>query len=307
MQPCDRSPYIMQILRSSFHDGDGLRTVVYFKGCPLRCIWCHNPEGQDPLPEIFYYDYKCIKCGRCIDACKCHTVAGDQMLFDRANCRRCGKCATICPSGPLSLCGEKMSPEKLYDRIKRDARYYDRTGGGVTFSGGEALLYPDYLTDVLVLCKNDGINTAIESAMHVDRAAIDKVLDCVDAWMVDIKHTDPEEHKRLTGKDNRRILENIKYLASKAAERGVSVIARTPLIPGLNDSSENLIRTAEIALESGCKAWQILKYNNLGQSKYAQLGSKALFDSVPQTNEAIKELVVNINSRLGKDFAIFKS
>ena len=134
MQPSDPTPYIMQILRTSMHDGDGLRTVVYFKGCPLRCIWCHNPEGQSPKLDVFYYDYKCIKCGRCVELCQNHKVVDDVMVLNRDGCTLCGKCAEACPSGALSLCGNKMTPDQLYEAVARDKRYYDRTGGGVTFS-----------------------------------------------------------------------------------------------------------------------------------------------------------------------------
>lgn len=306
MQPSDNAPYIMQILRTSMHDGDGLRTVVYLKGCPLRCIWCHNPEGQSAGIDVFYYEDKCIKCGRCVELCDKHRVIDDAMVLDREGCARCGKCAELCPSGALSLCGSRMSPEELYAAIERDKRYYDRTGGGVTFSGGEALLYPDYLSRVLSLCKQGSINTAIESAMHVKRQAIDKVIDLVDCWMVDIKHMDSDIHKRLTGKGNEVILENIAYLAAEGKKRGVRVIARTPLVPGCNDDYQNLLSSARFARESGCSAWQILRYNDLGQSKYTRLGEDVPFDARPQIKESILELVERIDRDLGEPFAVYK-
>ncbi len=300
------SPYIMQILRTSFHDGDGLRTVVYFKGCPLKCIWCHNPEGQRVGYDVFYYEHKCIKCGRCLKACKNHTVKDDKMVFDRDNCTMCGKCAKECPSGALTLCGNNMSPEELFAVIKRDKDYYDRTGGGVTFSGGEALLYSDYLAHVMEKCKLEGIRIAVESAMYVDKTAIEKLLPYVNDWMVDIKHMDDQIHRRLTGKGNKRILENIEYLAKQAPKYGATVLARTPLIPGCNDDMENLSKTAQFAFACKTRGLQLLKYNNLGQVKYTQLGGEILFDGKPQANEHIVSLCNELNTNLSEGFVFFK-
>lgn len=298
-------PYVMNILRTSFHDGDGLRTVVYLKGCPLKCIWCHNPEGQRVGQDVLYYEHKCIKCGRCL-SCQSHKVEHDKMVFDRTACKLCGKCAYNCPTGALTLSGNTMSPDELFAVIKRDKDYYERTGGGVTFSGGEALLYPDYLVLVMEKCKLEGIRIAVESAMHVNKEAIDKLLPYVNDWMVDIKHTNNEAHRRLTGKGNKKILENIKYLAENAPKYGATVLARTPLIPGCNDDMENLEATARFAFNCKAKGLQILKYNNLGQVKYTQLGTALPFDAQPQTNQSITELCEHLNKITSHGFVFFK-
>ncbi len=177
------TPRISNISRTSLHDGPGIRTVVYFKGCTLRCKWCHNPETFSALPEILYASVKCIHCGKCVEQCpEHHKISGNDMLFLREGCTACGRCAAGCPSMALSLCGEEKTADELFAEIQKDAHYYAVSGGGVTFSGGECLLYPEYLAQVARKCKENRIDTAVESAFCVPWENVMRVLPFVDLF-----------------------------------------------------------------------------------------------------------------------------
>ena len=172
---------ITNISRGSMHDGPGVRTVVYFKGCGLRCQWCHNPETLSAESQLLYISNKCIHCGKCVECCpEHHKICGNDMLFIRDGCTVCGKCAAVCPSLALSLCGEQKTPQQIFDEIKKDAHYYSSSGGGVTFSGGECLLYPRFVAETAGMCMESGIHTAVESAFFVPWQNVQSVLPHVD-------------------------------------------------------------------------------------------------------------------------------
>ncbi|MHC1695097.1 MAG: glycyl-radical enzyme activating protein [Eubacteriales bacterium] len=280
---------IFDISRCSLHDGPGVRTVVYFKGCTLRCLWCHNPEGLSALPQILYYPDKCISCGRCASLCpKCHAISDGIHSYNPSLCSACGQCAARCPSKSLTLCGTDKTVEELMEEIRKDKPYFTRSGGGVTASGGEALLYPDFLCELFSRCAGEGIHTALESALNVPRESLEKVLPVTGLLIADLKHSDSAIHAVLTGAGNGRILENLSY----AASHHENIWIRIPLIPGYNDGWDNLKKSAEIidGLGSAVKRVELLKYNNLYGSKYSSLGMiPPMPPAVPQTDEEMEE------------------
>lgn len=243
---------ISDVVRASFHDGPGIRTVVYFKGCPLRCAWCHNPECISFEKQSLVYKDKCIGCGRCDEGCY---------------------------TGALSVCGRYISPEKLAEIIRADKTYFGENGG-VTFSGGEPLAHSDYITKVLDILKNDGINFAIETSLLYFKP---EILSCMQTVMADLKIWDSALHKKYTGLGNEAIKENF----IKLDKLGVPVIARTPLVPdivqGIKEISEFLKKLENV------KKYELLKYHPLGKAKYDALGYEFEHFSVP-TDEYFKEM-----------------
>lgn len=284
------NPLICNIARCSLHDGEGVRTVVYLKGCNLRCLWCHNPEGIRPEKEILLYPSRCIKCGRCAELCpEHHMISGGEPVFIRDGlCVKCGRCADACPNGALLLCGEERTEKELLTEILKDKPYYDNSGGGVTFSGGECLLYPEFLAHTLSLCRKASVDTAVETALCVPWENIEKVMPFTDAFIVDIKHADNDKHRVLTGRGNGLILENL----CRLSQLHNNICIRVPLIPTVNDDDENLCNTALIINSLGCgvKKVELLKYNNMAAGKYEALGLTAkIFAAMPQSEEEIRQ------------------
>jgi len=219
---------VINITRGSLHDGEGVRTVVYLKGCNMHCQWCHNPEGIPFKPQLLFAESKCIHCGLCIQTCpEHHVLENNQHIYKKDGCIACGRCAENCPVNALELCGVEKSPQDVLREILKDKHYYDTSSGGVTFSGGECLLHADFMREIVWLCQEAGVSVTVESAMNVPWKNVESLLPFVDSFYVDIKHMDSDEHKKYTGCDNRRILKNIKRLAGVA-----SILIRTPLIRG---------------------------------------------------------------------------
>lgn len=274
---------IFSIVRSSLHDGAGIRTVIYFKGCSLRCQWCHNPEGISPSDEIMYYPDKCIGCGRCAEVCPAHRSGGRYL---REGCTACGKCAAVCPNGATVKCGREYSSDELYDIIARDRHYYDLSGGGATFSGGECFLQPELLRELALKCRENGINTAAESALCFESSRLDIAVGLIDELFVDLKHMDTDRHKIYTGQGNSLILANIRALS----ERHANITVRIPLIPGVNDGEENLAASARFlnSCGEGVKRLELLRYNDLAAGKYDNLGLHRLFSAETQTDSAFE-------------------
>ena len=278
---------ISNISRTSLHDGPGIRTVVYFKGCGLHCAWCHNPETLSAETEILYAPTKCIRCGQCVAACPDHHIIQvNTMVFLRDGCQKCGSSTEACPSGAVSLCGKHYSVEDVMAQVRKDLHYYKQSGGGVTLSGGECLLHADFCAELLHHCKEAGIHTCIETALFVPWHNIEKVLPVCDFFYADCKIAAPEKHKQYTGQDNRLILENLQKLADAA---GKKVTVRIPLIPSVNDSAEDIQGFVACLQPFAGKlaGIEVLRYNNLAQGKYQQLEKDYTNFSNMQSDETL--------------------
>ena len=247
-------PYIFDIKRSSTVDGPGVRTAVFFKGCNLDCKWCHNPESKSPEPELALMTEKCIGCGVCKEICP-----------SPDSCALCGECVNNCPAEARKLYGRKYTADELYEIISTDIDFYRATGGGVTFSGGECMLYPDFLAEIAEKCASGGISVAIDTAGNLPPSHFEKVLPYTSCFLYDIKALDPELHKKGTGADNQLILENLE----KLIETGKRIIIRTPVIPGYNDGDE-LQKIKQYCTARGLEH-ELLPYHAIGESKKAAL------------------------------------
>ena len=269
---------VFNVQHFTIHDGPGIRTELFLKGCPLRCRWCSNPEGLVPYIQPGVYKKKCIsekKCGICKKVCPVENALqfyrGKLVSIDRDICTNCMACGDACPSEAVKQWGREMTVEEAMKEIRRDKGYYERSGGGVTLCGGEPLLQPDFIVDLFKACREEEINTCCESALHIKWENIEKILPWTDIMIADIKHMDSEIHKANTGVGNELIHENLK----KLAEAGMPLILRIPVIPGFNDNMENMEKTADFILnEMGnqIRTLQLLSFMRLGEEKYESLG-----------------------------------
>ena len=269
---------IFDIQRFSIYDGPGIRTNVFFKGCNLRCLWCHNPESQKSINQLLFYRDKCVGCGACAEVCK-NTFT--------PQCTACGKCTEVCTHGARVISGRTESAEEIAATVLRDIEYYKTSGGGVTLSGGEPLIQPDFAAEILKICKEKGIHTAIETAGCVPWESFQKVLPFLDLVLFDIKCLDESNHIKCTGVSNRLILEN----AEKLKNSGVKILFRTPVIPGYNDS--------EIAaIGEFCKPfdYEILAYHKTGCGKYTALGTEY---SLPDVEAPSREYMEKLAEESG--------
>ena len=245
---------VFEVKRFAVHDGEGVRTTLFLKGCPLRCPWCQNPEGIDPAPALWYNPTACVGCGSCVNNCPSLALTlTDRVHIQRKDCVLCGKCVDLCPAGALSLCGKEMSAREAADLLLRDRPFFG-ADGGVTLSGGEVLLQWEFAAQVLALCRAEGVHTAIETSMQGPRAAVAALLPVVDQFLV--------------GTDNRLILDNYRFLK----ESGACVLTRTPLIPGYTDSEDNIRAIARFIRSVDPDAsYELLNFNPLCRSKYSAL------------------------------------
>ena len=257
---------VFDIKRYAIHDGDGIRTTIFLKGCPLCCKWCHNPEGLDTKIQLGYIANTCMGCMRCIKRCKkgCLSIENGQIRISES-CDACGECVEYCPTNSLKLIGQEMSLDRLRKEIEKDRIFYETTGGGVTFSGGEVFMQTEFLLDALKMCKEMGVHTTIESSFMTRFDNIKKVMNYVDQFIVDIKLMNADMHKEYTGVSNEIILNNIQ----KLMEYDVSLLIRTPLIPNITATKENLVAIGEFVskLEHTVDI-ELLNYNPLAESKY---------------------------------------
>ena len=259
---------IFEIKRFAVHDGNGIRTTVFFKGCPLKCLWCHNPEGLDCKPQLAFYQNKCISCGECGKVCvqNAHTFPEGLHVFDRSKCIVCGKCEATCPRSALTLYGKEVTIDELMPTLLEDADFYRTSGGGVTLSGGECLLQADFCAELLKRLKENGISTAVDTCGYVPKASIRKVMPYTDVFLYDVKAFDEQTHIQCTGHSNKLILENLKEI--DAAEIPVEI--RIPYVPGYNDDQMEKIAVflSDLKNISGIR---ILPYHNYAGSKYLAL------------------------------------
>ena len=276
---------IFQIKRFAVHDGEGIRTTVFFKGCPLRCVWCHNPEGIAPQSETAYFSHKCIACGECVGVCptSAHTLAGGGHSYQRDICSACGNCAEVCLGNALVFYGTEKSVDELLHELLKDKEFYQTSGGGVTLSGGECLLQADFCAELLKKLKENGVHTAVDTCGFVPQTALDKVMPYTDIFLYDIKAIDEETHKRCTGQSNRKILQNLSYLD----EKGCKTEIRIPFVPDYNDTEMDKIADFCKSLKHIAKV-EVLPYHNYAGSKYESLGMPNTLPIRTPTNEEVE-------------------
>jgi pyruvate formate lyase activating enzyme len=265
--------YIFNIQRYSLHDGPGLRTTIFLKGCPLRCLWCSNPESQNPFPEIMFSEKKCKQCGECIPICPNNALhKGDHtLIINREVCNSCGKCEEICVYDAIKIIGKKYSVEEIMNEIKKDTIFYRSSKGGITISGGEPLFQVEFAKSILEECKIYNIHTAIQTSGYSEFSDLLYILPYVDLFIYDFKHIDPYIHEKLTGVKNDIIIENLERLVKYASNR---VIIQIPIIPSINDSKEHITKVASFIsqLKDKILGINIIPYHKLGIPKYIALG-----------------------------------
>lgn len=288
---------IFDIQRFSVHDGPGIRTTFFLKGCPLRCGWCHNPEGLEGHIQLQYREESCIHCGECKAVCpaRCHFLENGRHTVDFSRCNACGACTDVCPSGALSLMGQEVSPETVLRAAQRDVPFYGAEGG-VTFSGGEASRQPEFLTQCLSLCRNAGLHTAVDTCGLMEKTTLETLAELCDLFLYDIKAITPALHQQGTGADNARILENYRILL----ERGCRVWVRVPVIGGFNASEEEMSRIAAfLQANPGAEQIELMPYHRLGIGKYSQIGFSTPEDSLRQVSHRQMQRIYEIFQHAG--------
>lgn len=277
---------VFDLQRYSIHDGPGIRTVVFLKGCPLQCQWCCNPESQRMMPELEFRFSLCQQCGQCISACPVNAVNPDVTVqpmqkIDRNICTLCGECVKVCPTGALRMAGQWLESNEIMDRCLQDADAYRRSGGGVTLSGGEPLAQPDFSVELLQQLYDRNIHTSVETTGFGSWENLEKFLPVTDLFLFDIKHLNPQIHLQLTGVSNQLILHNLENLVNHSA----NIILRIPVIPGLNDDRENMEKLLSLAMEYSIKEVHLMPFHQLGREKYDRIGENYLLKSLPAVFE----------------------
>lgn len=277
---------VFNIQRYCIDDGPGIRTTIFFKGCPLNCWWCHNPESQNEKKAIIYNKNKCILCYTCVDMCKMDCIT-KELKIDMNSCTLCGKCTHNCPTEALEMLGKQMNIEEIMNEIVKDKVFYEESGGGVTFSGGEPLMQADFLEEVLSRCHDKGIHTTVDTSGYCTWEALSKVSNKVDLFLYDIKHMDESKHKKFTGVSNKLILNNLKKLSALNKD----IWVRLPIIPTVNDDYKNLSDTGEFLQSLGLKNVYILPYHNMFMDKYQTLGMRYNLKDIKPPSEVIMEKI----------------
>lgn len=279
---------VFQTIHGSFVDGHGIRTTVFLKGCPLRCLWCCNPEGQEPHPEIRLVVSKCNSCGRCLETCGVNAITLDRehgerrIRIDRKACTNCGECIGVCFTGALGFFGKSLSVGEVFDAVKKDEQYYSRSGGGVTIGGGEPTFQPTFTGELLKRCKGSGLHTAIDTCGYTLDGAGLGILEEADLLLYDFKSMDPKSHLQSTGAENGPVLANLQRLASL----GKPIIIRMPIVPGYNDSMEEIMAAGEFLSEmKTIERVDLLPYHKYGTVKYEELGKSYKLKKVEPPSE----------------------
>ncbi|MCC8164647.1 MAG: glycyl-radical enzyme activating protein [Planctomycetes bacterium] len=271
---------LFNIQRFSIHDGPGIRTTVFFKGCPMRCLWCSNPESIRPEPEVMWQKAACTGCRACVTACPVGAVVGaaDGPTFDRVRCTACGACLAACPHGALTMAGKLYSLEEVTTECQRDRDFFEESGGGVTLSGGEATAQADFAAALLRRLRDDNVHTAIETNGVTGRDAFRKVAALADLILFDIKHHDPDKHREGTGRDIRAVCENLRWLVASDRE----VVVRIPVIRGYSETRADAAAFARLLGAVGVRRAQLLPFHQMGQNKYAMIGRDYALADQPQ-------------------------
>ena len=291
----ETSGVIFNVMRFAVHDGPGIRTTVFLKGCPLSCSWCHNPESQSFSPEPMYGPDKCIACRECVQACHPGALQwhDDKPVRDGKRCQLCGECCDACPSEARRFVGYRVSVSDLVARILRDRIIMDESGGGVTFSGGEPLSQSDFLCAALDACRAEGLHTAVDTCGYARAEVFERVCKLTDLLLFDLKLMDPVRHKQATGVDNGLILENL----LSAADSGRELIVRIPIVPGVNDDGTNVAATLEFMASAGVKNVDLLPYHATGVGKYRRLDASLPEEIIPPAEAQMRALHNQFASR----------
>jgi pyruvate formate lyase activating enzyme len=279
---------ILHLQRLSTEDGPGIRTTVFFKGCPLACTWCHNPESIARHLETQWHEGRCLTCGTCLYACPhgCLSLTDDGLQIDREHCEYCGECAEACPSGALEALGQTVGVEELVAELLKDRAYYEKSGGGVTLSGGEPSFQPDFAGALLKALKYEGISTALDTCGLASQKVLGRLLTHTDLVLFDLKLFGSKQHRQFTGQPNDLILENLRFVRDfiKKSEKHIDLWIRTPLIPGATDTEENLrglSRFVSDELDGIVSRWELCAFNNLCKDQYARLGMEWSYAETP--------------------------
>jgi pyruvate formate lyase activating enzyme len=290
----------------SVQDGPGIRTTVFLKGCPLRCLWCHSPESQQFHAQLSWISMRCIgveKCGKCLDACSKgavspgkwtqHAATNEKIQLihvDRSICDNCGDCTAVCHWKALEMCGKDYTVEELLKRVMKDEPFYEQSGGGVTLSGGEPLSQPQFILQLLMRLKECGIHTAVDTSGYAKYKIIERILPYTDLFLYDLKHMNDKQHKMVTGVSNERILEN----AEKIARAGGKMQIRIPVIPDFNDSSESIQEIGEFckSLGDAVTVIQLLPYHNLGVMKYHRISDGQALEADLPSDEKMSAIII---------------
>ncbi len=288
---------VFNIQYFNLHDGPGTRTLVFFKGCPLQCKWCSNPESMSRLPEVGFTGSRCNGCGKCLDVCPEEALYlndGKVLNVDRQKCNACGECVSACSEEALTVYGKEMTDREVFEVVYKDKMFYEGTGGGVTVSGGEPLLQPDFLISLFNLCRDTGIHTCMETTGYTSAKVFQRVLPLTDHILFDLKHMDSSLHQEFTGKPNRQILDN----AELAAGSGIPVMFRMPLVPGFNDTPQNLEATANFIKRfdgNEVQGIEIMPYHRMGMGKYEALDKAYTLNDIkpsePDYVESIRQKI----------------
>ena len=289
---------VTDIQRFSLHDGPGIRTTVFLKGCNMHCAWCHNPETISMKSQLHLYSDKCMGCSHCVEVCKsgARKIIDGSLVYSAADCTACGSCAEVCFTGALAMSGTLMTPGQVMDEILQDKDYYEHSGGGVTISGGEALCQPEFLRNILTLCRENGIHTAVETNLNYPYSMLEDLLPILDLVMFDLKTINNDGHLKWTEVSNNTILKNAKRLLSS----GVPVIVRTPVVPGVTDTVDEIAGIAAfIKNSSSLMYYELLNFNPLGEAKYTSLGMENPFKGIRPLPAAELEQLAQIARAFG--------
>jgi glycyl-radical enzyme activating protein len=289
---------VFDIQRSSLHDGPGIRTAVFLKGCPLHCVWCHSPESHSRTKEISFRPESCAACGECVKTCKhgAHQIVGGVHVYDRSLCEQCGDCVETCAYEALKLAGSTETVESIMAVVLRDRLFYDQSGGGLTISGGEPMLQAEFTLALLKVAKAEGIHTCLDTSGVASQHALEKVLPFVDLFLFDYKATDPQAHKKFTGVSNELILANLDFLV----HQGASIRLRCPFIPGVNDSPDHLEGIAALHRRyPGLDGIDLMAYHNIGNAKYERYGLTNPLLGLQTTEDATRQAWMETLHALG--------